>query len=129
MKTNGFTYPYERPGLTVDCVVFGYFEGLLKVLLIKRDLEPCKGKWALPGGYVRIHETLEEAALRELKEETSVEDVYLEQLYSFSALHRDPRERIITVAYYALVKVEEHEAKGGTDASDAAWFSIQVFFE
>jgi 8-oxo-dGTP diphosphatase len=118
------TYDYERPALTVDCVVFGYEKGLLKLLLIKRNLEPFKGSWALPGGFVRINETLEDAAIRELKEETSVENIYLEQLYTYGAIHRDPRERVVTVAYYALVRPEHHLIKGGTDADEAAWFSI-----
>ena len=117
-------YPYARPALTVDCVVFGYEEELLKVLLIKRDLEPFKNSWALPGGFVRIDETLDEAAIRELKEETAVENIYLEQLYSFGTINRDPRERVVTVAYYALVKLSEHKAKGGTDASEAKWYPI-----
>ena len=118
------TYKYERPALTVDCVVFGYEEEVLKVLLIKRDIEPYKNGWALPGGFVRINETLEEAAIRELKEETSVENIYLEQLYSFGSIDRDPRERVVTIAYYALVKLSEHKAEGGTDASEAKWFPI-----
>jgi 8-oxo-dGTP diphosphatase len=125
MNTKQYTYRYERPALSVDCVVFGYDEDELKILLIQRDIEPYKNVWALPGGFVRIKETLEEAALRELKEETSVENLYLEQLYSFGALDRDPRERVVTVSYYALVKISEHKAKGGSDASDAQWFSFQ----
>jgi 8-oxo-dGTP diphosphatase len=124
MNKKTITYPYERPALTVDCVVFGYEEEEMKVLLIERDIEPYKNVWALPGGFVRINETLEEAAIRELKEETSVENIYLEQLYSFGALNRDPRERVVTVSYYALVKLSEHKAKGGTDAADAKWFSM-----
>lgn len=124
MNKKQHIYPYERPALTVDCVVFGYEEGELKILLIQRDIEPYKNVWALPGGFVRINETLDEAALRELKEETSVENLYLEQLYSFGALDRDPRERVVTISYYALVKISEHKAKGGTDAADAQWFPI-----
>ncbi|HVD98403.1 MAG TPA: NUDIX domain-containing protein [Cytophagaceae bacterium] len=120
------TYSYARPALTVDCVVFGYEEEALKVLLIQRNIEPFKGGWALPGGFVRVEETLEEAAIRELKEETAVENIYLEQLYSFGALQRDPRERVVTVAYYALVKLSEHKAQGGTDAADARWFPLEA---
>jgi 8-oxo-dGTP diphosphatase len=125
MNKKQFTYSYERPALTVDCVVFGYEEDELKVLLIQRDIEPYKNVWALPGGFVRINETLEDAAIRELKEETSVENIYMEQLYSFGELNRDPRERVVTVSYYALVKLSEHKAKGGTDAADAKWYSIK----
>ncbi|MFV8751180.1 NUDIX hydrolase [Nannocystaceae bacterium ST9] len=121
-----FAYEYPRPALTVDCVVFGLDldEDDLEILLVRRGLEPFLGKWALPGGFVRVDETLEDAALRELEEETGLRKVFLEQLYTFGALDRDPRERIVTVAYYALVKLSDHKVKAATDASDAAWFSI-----
>ena len=119
-----FTYQYPRAALTVDCVVFGFDEGELKVLLIERALEPFKGKWALPGGFVRVEETLDEAARRELAEEAGLKDVFLEQLYSFGELNRDPRERVISVAYYALVKLAAHDTKAATDAADARWFPI-----
>ncbi|MEW6159655.1 MAG: NUDIX domain-containing protein [Verrucomicrobiota bacterium] len=119
-----FTYPYARPALTVDCVVFGFDEGELKVLLIERDLEPFVGKWALPGGFVRVDETLDDSARRELREETGLTDVYLEQLYSFGEIERDPRERVVSVAYYALVKLSDHKVKAATDARDAAWFRV-----
>lgn len=119
-----YTYEYPRPSLTVDCVIFGLDEGDLKVLLIQRDLEPFKGKWALPGGFVRVNETLDEAALRELQEETGVSNVYLEQLYTFGEVNRDPRERVVTVSYYALAKLSDHRIKATTDARDAAWFSV-----
>src|SRR6266478_14206 len=118
------TYQYPRAALTVDCVVFGYDEGELKVLLIQRALEPFKGKWALPGGFVHVDETLDEAARRELAEEAGLKDVFLEQLYSFGALDRDPRERVVSVAYYALVKLAAHDTKAATDAADARWFPI-----
>lgn len=117
------TYEYPRAALTVDCVVFGLDEGDLKVLLIERGLEPFKGKWALPGGFVRVDETLEAAAGRELEEETGVRDVFLEQLFTFSAIKRDPRERVVSVAYYALVNLADHITRAATDASDAQWFS------
>jgi 8-oxo-dGTP diphosphatase len=118
------TYQYPRAALTVDCVVFGLDESELKVLLIERALEPFKGKWALPGGFVRVHETLDEAARRELSEEAGLADVFLEQLYTFGTVDRDPRERVVSVAYYALVKLAEHSAKADTDAADARWFPI-----
>src|SRR5205807_886879 len=118
------TYQYPRAALTVDCVVFGFDEGELRVLLIQRALEPFKGKWALPGGFVRVDETLDEAARRELEEEAGLKEVFLEQLYTFGAVDRDPRERVVSVAYYALVKLSEHAAKAATDAANAQWFSV-----
>jgi 8-oxo-dGTP diphosphatase len=117
-----YTYKYPRPAVTVDCVVFGYDEGELKVLLIERGLEPFKGCWALPGGFVQMDETLDEAARRELAEEAGLKNVFLEQLYTFGALNRDPRERIVSVAYYSLVKLASTRA--ATDAADACWFPI-----
>src|SRR5436190_4797223 len=119
-----FSYEYPRAALTVDCVVFGFDEGELKILLIERGLPPFKGKWALPGGFVRLDETVDEAAHRELLEETGLRNVFLEQLYTFGAVKRDPRERVVSVAYYALVKLVEHPAVGATDASDARWFPV-----
>jgi len=116
------TYEYPRAALTVDCVVFGFDEAELKVLFIRRGLAPFKDKWALPGGFVRVEETVDEAARRELMEETGLKDVFLEQLYTFGEVGRDPRERVVSVAYYALVKLAEHPATGASDASDAAWF-------
>src|SRR6184192_3013032 len=119
-----FTYQYPRAALTVDCVVFGFDEGELKVLLVERALQPFKGKWALPGGFVRVDETLDEAARRELEEEARLKNVFLEQLYTFGAVDRDPRERVVSVGYYALVKLAAHKTKAATDAADARWFPI-----
>jgi 8-oxo-dGTP diphosphatase len=119
-----YSYKYPRAALTVDCVVFGFDEGELKVLLIERGLEPFKGRWALPGGFVRVDETLDEAARRELVEETGLKDVFLEQLYTFGAVDRDPRERVVSVAHYALVKLSDHRAKAATDAANAEWFPV-----
>ncbi len=110
--------------MTVDGVVFGFDEGELKVLLIQRGLEPFKGKWALPGGFVRVDETLDDAARRELVEETGLANVFLEQLYTFGTVKRDPRERVVSVAYYALVKLSDHKAKAATDAAEAKWFPV-----
>ena len=118
-----FEYKYARPALTVDCVVFGLDAESLKVLLIQRKLEPFAGRWALPGGFVEIDESLEEAARRELEEETGLEQVYLEQLYTFGAVDRDPRERVVSVAYYALVTLSGHRIQADSDASAAAWFA------
>jgi len=119
-----YIYEFARPALTVDCVVFGLDEGELQLLLIQRGLEPFKGKWALPGGFVRMEESLDQAALRELEEEAGLNKVYLEQLYTLGTVDRDPRERIVTVAYYALVKLGDHLPKGASDADNAAWFAV-----
>jgi 8-oxo-dGTP diphosphatase len=118
------TYQYPRAALTVDCVVFGFDEGELKVLLIERGLEPFKGRWALPGGFVRVEETLDEAARRELEEEAGLKNVFLEQLYTFGTVDRDPRERVVSVAYYALVKLAAFATRAATDAADARWFPV-----
>jgi len=119
-----YTYQHPRPALTVDCVVFGLDEADLKVLLIQRASPPFAGQWALPGGFVELDESLEEAARRELSEETGLDQVYLEQLYTFGAVDRDPRERVVSVAYYALVKLCDHRVQAATDARAAAWFSL-----
>jgi 8-oxo-dGTP diphosphatase len=110
--------------VTVDCVVFGLDEGDLKVLLIQRDLEPFSGAWALPGGFIKLEESLEASARRELEEETGVSELYLEQLFTFGEPSRDPRERVITVAYFAIVNLYEHKVRPDTDARNAAWFSV-----
>jgi 8-oxo-dGTP diphosphatase len=119
-----YTYQYARPAVTVDCVVFGLDDQDLKVLLIQRDNDPFAGRWALPGGFVKMDETLEESALRELSEETGLTKVFLEQLYTFGNPGRDPRERVVTVAYYALVKLLDHKVQAATDAREAAWFAV-----
>lgn len=117
-----FQYQYPRAALTVDCVVFGVEERELKLLLIKRGLAPFEGRWALPGGFVRVDETLDEAARRELAEEAGLTNVFLEQLYTFGSVNRDPRERVVSVAYYALVKPGAVTA--ATDATEARWFAL-----
>lgn len=119
-----FTYEYPRGALTVDCVVFGVDDDELKVMLIQRGLPPFEGTWALPGGFVHVDESLEEAARRELHEETGLQNVYLEQLCTFGEVARDPRERVVSVAYYALVKLSDHRVHAATDARDAAWFPV-----
>jgi 8-oxo-dGTP diphosphatase len=119
-----FSYQFPRAALTVDCVVFGFDETELKVLLIQRGLEPFKGKWALPGGFVRVDETLDSAARRELAEEAGLKNVFLEQLYTFGTVDRDPRERVVSVAYFALVKLSDHRAVAATDAANAEWFPV-----
>jgi 8-oxo-dGTP diphosphatase len=114
---------YPRPAVTVDLVIFTIADDDLKVLLIQRDVPPFEGMWALPGGFVRIDESLEDAARRELHEETGVKDIYLEQLYTFGELHRDPRTRVITVAYFALIRGQDQILRATTDARAAAWYS------
>ncbi len=122
-----YTYDYPRPALTVDCVVFGLDLEVsdLKVLLIERASEPFAGAWALPGGFVDMNEDLETSARRELEEETGITPQYLEQLYTFGRPGRDPRGRVVTVAWFALVKLSDHTVRAATDARQAAWFSAQ----
>nr|WP_295974111.1 NUDIX domain-containing protein [uncultured Bacillus sp.] len=126
---------YERPSVTTDMVIFTVTEEEadsyrklpekeLRVLLIRRGGHPFLGKWALPGGFVRPNETTQQAAVRELREETGVEDVYLEQLYTFSDLGRDPRTWVISCSYMALINSDKLELKAGDDAADAAWFKV-----
>ncbi|MEM9327095.1 MAG: NUDIX domain-containing protein [Bacteroidota bacterium] len=111
--------------VSVDAVVFGYTsEEGLSLLLIKRAIEPFAGYWALPGGLVSYEETLEAAVERELHEETGISINYLEQLYTFGALERDPRNRVISVAYYGLVKPSVFQVKAATDANEVAWFNV-----
>ncbi len=117
---------YERPSVTVDVVIFSILDEELKVLLIKRKIWPYEGMWAIPGGFMKMDESLETAAYRELAEETGVtsENVYLEQLYTFGQPDRDPRTRVITVAYFALVSADKISAQAADDAEDVAWFSV-----
>ena len=116
---------YDRPSLTVDIVLFSIKNNCLNILLIKRKEVPFKDFWALPGGFVKINESLEDAAKRELIEETNIKDVYLEQLYTFGNLNRDPRTRVITVSYFALMSSKDLgniKIKPSTDASEVQWF-------
>ncbi len=119
-----YTYQYPHPAVTTDIVIFSVRDNALQVLLINRGAEPFKGSWALPGGFVRIDESLDECAKRELHEEAGLEDVYLEQLYSFGKIGRDPRERVISVAYFTLTPSEHLKPAAGTDAADVRWFAI-----
>lgn len=115
---------FERPSVTVDVLIFTIKNERLQILLVKRGIEPFKNSWALPGGFVRMNESLEEAAIRELSEETGVRSVYLEQLYTFGDPKRDPRTRVITVSYFALIPSEKIKLHSSTDVSDASWFLI-----
>lgn len=123
-----YTYDYPRPAVTVDIVLFTFQDDSLQVLLIRRNSPPFQGTWALPGGFVDMDEDLEAAAIRELSEETNVSDVYLEQLYTFGAPDRDPRTRVITVAYFALLsqdQVKRLRVRGASDADAAEWWSVK----
>ena len=119
-----YRYKHPRPALTVDVVVFGLDDEDLKVLLIRRGKTPFRGKWALPGGFVNVDESLDDAARRELMEETGVGGIFIEQLYTFGELERDPRERVVSVAYFGLVNLHEHAVQAASDAHEVAWFAI-----
>jgi 8-oxo-dGTP diphosphatase len=119
------TYEYPHPAVTTDIVIFTIRQDELKVLLIKRALPPFQGEWALPGGFIDLDESLEKGARRELEEETGVSGVYLEQLYTFGQPDRDPRERVITVAYYALIPSDKIEIRAATDAEGVSWFGME----
>jgi 8-oxo-dGTP diphosphatase len=110
--------------VAVDCVVFALDAAGLQVLLVQRGVEPYQGQWAIPGGFVQPHESVDEAARRELREETGLKNVYLEQLYTFGEVERDPRGRVVAVAYYALVRSAE-KTRASTDAREAAWFGVR----
>ncbi|SDE51728.1 NUDIX hydrolase [Rhodospira trueperi] len=119
-----YTYTHPHPAVTTDIVVFTVETQALKVLLIRRKGPPHEGQWALPGGFVRIDESVDACAVRELEEETGLKGIYLEQLYTFGDPDRDTRERVISVAYYALVPLQGLELRSGTDAADAAWWTV-----
>lgn len=108
--------------ITVDCVIFGYAEGLLQIALIEREMPPFKGMWAIPGGFMEGDETAEETAFRELNEETGLENIFLEQFHTFSSHGRDPRGRTITVAFFALINSEKYHLTASSDASKAKWW-------
>ncbi len=126
MTRKKYTYEYPKADVTVDCVLFGFsWTSGLSVLLIRRKEEPYKGCWALPGGFIELpSETAEEAARRELLEETGIKVNYLEQLKTFDAPGRDPRGRVISIAHYALVRSQDYKPKGGSDAIEAGWISL-----
>ena len=117
-----YQYKYEHMAVTTDCAIFTYEDWQLKVLLVRRGGEPYKGQWAFPGGFLKMDETAEEGARRELREETGLVPSAIGQLGVFSDVDRDPRERVITIAWYALVKPSE--VVGGDDADEAAWFPV-----
>lgn len=117
-----YTYNYPHPAVATDCVVFGFDGRDLKVLLIERGLDPFKGMWAFPGGFMRMDETAEQCAIRELREETGLILSNVRQLGAFSGVNRDPRERIVSIAFYAMAR--QSEVRGGDDAAYARWWSI-----
>lgn len=117
-----YCYKYPHPAVATDCVIFGFDGSDIKVLLIQRGIEPFKDKWAFPGGFMRIDESAEQCALRELREETGLDVDILEQLQAFTAVKRDPRERVVSIAFYTLVKMSE--VHGGDDATNAKWWPI-----
>lgn len=124
MEDLPYRYKYPHPSVTTDSVVFGFDGRSLHILLIERGIEPYKGMWALPGGFLKMDETADQCAMRELREETGVTDVYLEQFHTFSDVYRDPRERVLTVAYFALVRKSDYRLIAGDDAARANWFEI-----
>lgn len=119
-----YTYEYPHAANTADCIVFALDKDILRVLMVERGGEPYKGCWAFPGGFMNMDESIEETALRELKEETAVENVSMEQLYTFSAPGRDPRERVLTTTFYTVVRFSQVQAIAGDDAAKVCWFSI-----
>jgi len=119
-----YSYEHPHPAITVDIVVFTIRDNQLKLLLIRRAYSPHKGKRALPGGFVSMNESLDDAASRELNEETGVSGVYLEQLYTFGNPKRDPRERVITVAYYSLIPSDKIQLQAATDVEAVGWFGM-----
>lgn len=128
MTENAETYDvsrYDRPSVTVDVVIFTLQERELHVLLVKRKHWPFEGRWAIPGGFINMDESLEQAARRELEEETGVRDIYLEQLYTFGDPRRDPRTRVISVAYIALVRADSHPLRGSDESFDVRWFPVR----
>ncbi|MDE6856533.1 MAG: NUDIX hydrolase [Muribaculaceae bacterium] len=123
MEEKKYCYKYPHPAVTTDCVIFGFDSEELKVLLIERGITPYKGHWAFPGGFLNPNETAEEGARRELREETGLDSAHIEQLHTYSTPDRDPRERVITIAYIALVRIQD--VRGGDDAADAGWFPVE----
>jgi len=124
-KKGKYIYDWPRPTVSVDAVVFAFFESKAKLLLIKRRYEPFKDKWALPGGFVDIDEELEDAVARELAEETGLAGVRLEQMHTFGNVGRDPRGRQITIAFMGIAKKGLNRIKAGDDAAEARWFDIE----
>lgn len=117
---------YERPSVTVDVVIFTLIDGSLHVLLVQRRNWPYEGRWAIPGGFVEMSESLDEAARRELEEETGLQDVYLEQLYTFGTPGRDPRTRVISIAYIALIRADAQPLRVSEESTAVRWFPVSA---
>jgi 8-oxo-dGTP diphosphatase len=126
LSTASHFYRYPHPAVTTDAVIFTIGSGLLMLPLVRRAHQPFENCWALPGGYVEIDEDLDTAAARELAEETGIQGIYLEQLYTFGAPHRDPRERVISVAYLGLAPFDRLALSAGSDAAQARWFDVRA---
>lgn len=131
---------YKKPSVTVDMLIFtinnvksknyrALDDKKLQILMIKRKDFPFKDHWAIPGGFANVDESIKDSACRELKEETNLDNVYMEQLYTWGDLNRDPRTRVISVAYMALANKEELNVKAGDDASEAEWFDVSYVFD
>jgi 8-oxo-dGTP diphosphatase len=125
MKKGKYIYDWPRPMVAADAAVFGFFAGKAKLLLINRKYEPFKGKWAIPGGFVNIDEELETAAARELKEETGLTGIQLEQIHIAGKVGRDPRGRVITMVFMGIASARQRRIKAGDDAAEAKWFDIE----
>lgn len=122
--SSGYTYKHPHPAVTVDVVTFTYHEGEIKVLLVRRAIDPFKGQWALPGGFLKPDENLEQAARREIQEETGLAGLPFQQIGAFGEPERDPRERVVSIAYMAVVRHSEVSPRAGSDAAEVAWMPL-----
>lgn len=125
-KNGNYCYRYPHAAITADCVIFGFDGKELKILLVERGNEPFLGYWALPGGFMRMDESIEQTAERELREETNLSGIYMEQFKVYSRPDRDPRERVVTVAFIALVRPDDYDVVAGDDAANAYWFKEKM---
>lgn len=119
-----YHYKYPRPAVTTDCVIFGYDGGALRVLLVRRGRDPYKGRWAFPGGFLEMDESADRGVVRELREETGLDVTAVRQFHTFSDPSRDPRGRVISIGYYAVIALRG--VRGGDDAADARWFALDA---
>ena len=124
-SSNRYCYDYPRPAVSGDCVIFGFDGEDLNVLLIERGKDPYKGRWTFPGGFLDMDETTLQCAERELMEETGIGGLKLVQLGAFSGVDRDPRGRVITIAYFTVVRISDTNPVAGDDAANAGWFRVK----